>query len=96
MRSNKVECSTATGLYCTTHDVKVTLCMPEFSSSNIIEHHFHINNNKVESVIGYDRIIGHDPMVQLGVMAEYKCHVLQWDGATVPMEETSSLLGKSD
>ena len=33
MYYNKVEYNTAAGVYCTTHDVKVTLCMPEFSSS---------------------------------------------------------------
>ena len=42
MRSNKVECSTAAGVYCTTHDVKVTFCMPELSSSKIIDHLFHV------------------------------------------------------
>ena len=38
MRSNKVEYSTAAGVYCTTHDVKVLFCMTELSSSKIINH----------------------------------------------------------
>ena len=46
MRSNKLEYGTSVGLYCTTHDVKVNLCMSEFSSSKIIEHRFHVNNEK--------------------------------------------------
>ena len=45
MRSNDMEYSTASGQYCTTHDVKVPFCMPEFSSSSIISHRFHIDNN---------------------------------------------------
>ena len=35
-------------------------------------------------------------MVQLGLTTNFKNQVLQWDGETVPMKETSSLLGKSD
>ena len=46
MRSNNVEYSTAVGTYCTTHEVKVTFCMPEFSSSKIIKHRFHVDNYK--------------------------------------------------
>ena len=46
MRSNNVEYSTDAGLYCTTHDVKVPFCMPEFYSSTIISHHFHVDSNE--------------------------------------------------
>ena len=38
MRSNKVEYSTAAGMYFATHDVKVPFCEPELSSSKIINH----------------------------------------------------------
>ena len=62
MRSNKVEYSTAAGLYCTAHDAKVPFCMPEFSSSMIILHHFHVDNNEGEGVILYGIIIGHNLM----------------------------------
>ena len=94
MRSIKVEYGTDTGLYCTTHDVKVPFCVPEFSSRNKMEHLFRVNNNGFESCIGYDMIIGHDLMVQLGLTVDFKCQVLQWDGDTVPMKEPSGLLGK--
>ena len=40
-------------------------------------------------------IIGHDLMLQLGLLSEFKHQVLQWDGVTVPMKEPSGLLGKS-
>ena len=96
MGSNKVEYSTAAGVYFTTYDVKVPFCMPEFSISKIINHRFHFNNNKEELGISYDKVIGHDLMVQLGLMADFKRHVLQGCGATVPMEEPSGLMGKSD
>ena len=94
MRYNKLEYGTAAELYCTTNDVKVPLCMPEFSRSKTIEHCFHVNNGKGESGIGYDRIIGRDLMLQLGLTEDFKRQVLQWDGAIVPMEKPIGLLGK--
>ena len=41
-------------------------------------------------------IIGHVLMVQLGLASKFKRQVLQWDGATVHMKESSGLLGQSD
>ena len=86
MRYNKVEYSTADGVYCTTHDVKVPFCMPEFSSSRIINHCFHVKNDKGDSGICYDMIIGREMMLQLGMMTNFKRQVLQWDGAIVHMK----------
>ena len=76
MRSNKVEYSTAAGVYRTTRDVKVTFCMLYFSSIKIIIHCFH-DDKKGESGIGYGMIIGRDIMVQLGMTADCKRQVLQ-------------------
>ena len=81
MRYNKVEYKTVAGMYCTTHDVKVPFCMPELSSSKIINHRFHVDNDKIESSIWYDMIIGLDLMVQLGLTTKFKRQVLQWYGA---------------
>ena len=41
-------------------------------------------------------IIVRDLMEQLGLTANFKHQVLQWDGATVPMKETIFMLGKSN
>ena len=70
--------------------------MPELSGRNIIEHRFHVKNDKGESCIGYDMIIGRDLMVQLGLPVDFKCQVLQWDDLIVPMKEPSGIIGKSD
>ena len=35
-------------------------------------------------------------MVQLGLTADFKRQVLQWDGTTVHMKDSSNFLGKSD
>ena len=90
MRSNKVEYITADGMYCTTHDV------PEFSSSKIIDHCFHVNKIEGGLGIGYDMIIGSYLMVQLCLAVDFKRQVLQWDGATLYMKEPRGLLGKSN
>ena len=79
-----------------THYVKVPFCMPDVSSRKIINHRFHVNNDKRESGIEYDIIIGRDLMVQLGLMAYFKLQVLQWYGATVYMKEPICLLDKSN
>ena len=71
----KVEYNTSAGPYCTRHDVKVPFCMPELSSSKIIQHRFHVKNDKGKSGIGYDLIIGRDLMVQLGLSANFKRQV---------------------
>ena len=54
---NKVKYSTSAVTYCKTHDVKVPYCVPEFSSSKIVLHCFHFDNNEVELLIGYNIII---------------------------------------
>ena len=96
MRSNKVEYITVAGMYFTTHDVKVPFCMPEFSSRKISNHQFHVDNDEDESGIGYDMIIGCDLMVKLGLTADFKHQVLQWDGATLHMKEPINLLVQSN
>ena len=96
MRSNKVEYSTDDGMYYTTHDAKVPFCTPDFSSIKTINHCFRVNNDKGESGIGYDIIIGRDLMLYLGLTDNFKHQVLQWYGATVHMKYNGIFLGKSD
>ena len=59
-----------------------------------MQHLSHIDNNKGESGIEYDIIIGHDLMVQLGLSDYFKCQVHQWDGATVPMKQPIGMIGQ--
>ena len=95
MRLNRVDYRTAADVYCTTHDVNASFCIPELSGSKIINNWFHVDNDEGELDIGYDMIIGCDQMVQLGLMADFKRQILQWDGATIHMKESSNLLGQS-
>ena len=52
IRSNKVEYSTASGVYCNTNDVKVSFCMQTFCIRKRINHRVHVENDKGESGIG--------------------------------------------
>ena len=70
--------------------------MPELSTSKIINHCFHVDNNKVESGTGYDMIICRDLMVQVGLTDNFKHQVLQWDGSTLHIKESRNLLGESN
>ena len=46
---------------------------------NFITHHFHIDNKEDGFGIVYGVIIGYDLMLQLGLMANFKHKVLEWD-----------------
>ena len=92
MRYNGVEYSIAAGVYRTTHDVKVPFCIQVLSSIKTINHRFHVDENKVKLVIGYDMIIGRDLMVQLGLTTNFKRQVLQWDGTTVHIKDPRNFL----
>ena len=81
MHSNKVEYSASAGLYCKTHGVKLLFCMTDFSRSKIISHLFHVDSNQGESSIGYNMIVGSDPMVHLVLMEYFKHQVIHWDRA---------------
>ena len=65
MHSNQVEWSTAVGPYSMMHDVKVPFFIPEFSSSKITSHRFHIDNYDDKLGICYNMIIFHGLIVQL-------------------------------
>ena len=67
--TNKVDYIKATGTYCTVNSDKVKLFMAEFSSGDIISHHFIINNNEGGMGIGYDMIVSQYLMVNTNLIA---------------------------
>ena len=75
MRSNKVEYSTTVVVYFTTPNVILPFCMPEFSSSKIINNRFPVNNDKGEAGIGYDMFIVRDLMLHLCLTDNFKRQV---------------------
>ena len=63
LRADKVEYSKSSGLYTTTHDVKVPFIILEISSSKIKTHCSHIGNAQSDDRNRYDMIIGHELML---------------------------------
>ena len=67
--------------------------MLEFSIKKILLNHFNVDNNKGELGIGYEIITVHDLMVKIGLMANFKHQVLQWDDTAVPTKDPRILIG---
>ena len=53
-------------------------------------------NAQDDEGIGYDVIIGHDIMLQLGLKAVFGCQIMEWDNIVVPLKETGNFLGQPD
>ena len=62
-----------------------------YLSRKVISYHFHVDNDKSKSGIGYEMIIGHNLMLQLGLLAEFKRKVIQWDSVTVTTKEPTEI-----
>ena len=84
----------ANGLYVTTHDVKVPFRISDFYGRKVIMHHFHVDNNKGESRIEYDMIIGCELIVHLVMKANFGYKIPEWDETLLPMKAAFNFLGK--
>ena len=76
------EFDTAAGLFQTKGTSKVQFRLPEFFDDRIIEHRFHITNQKSN----YDIIIGQDLLSQLKIDIKFSTMSINWDDAVVPMK----------
>ncbi len=61
-RKNETIYDTVGGEYKIKYDIKIDFTMPEFSSSKVIHHRFHIDQSTNEENLGYDVILGRDIM----------------------------------
>ena len=68
--------------------------MSEFSSRKIVLHQFNVEKNEGESGIGYYTIIVIYLTVQIGLVADFKRRVLEWDKTAVRTKESGNLLGE--
>ena len=57
--------------------------LAEFSIRKITTHHFHVDDEKGYTYIGYDMIIGYNLMVNLELISNVKSKVLELDNAVV-------------
>ena len=70
--------------------------MPYFSISKIISHHFHVNKNEGDTDIGYGMIICYNIIVNIGLVDNFKCKVIEWNEDVVPMKDLGNFLGKDN
>ena len=82
--------------YKTKYDVKIDFTMPEFSSSRIIRHRFHVDQSKDRQNLGYDVILGRDIMIKLGLATDFARRKLVWDQMSIPMWTVSERDNKSN
>ena len=66
----------------------------EFSISKITSHQFQVNNNEGEQGTVYYMIIVANLMVELILIADFKLHVLEWDGNVIPIKSPVHNPGK--
>ena len=77
--------TTPGGNLSTTHRAQCTFLIPEFHTDRIIEWDLHMSS----SLGAYDMIIGRDILKDLGFKFDFQTDSVEWDGATVPMKDTS-------
>ena len=61
--------------------------MLELFLRTFITHQFQVDDNEGDTLICYDMIIGHNLMVQLGLVASFNCNVLEWYNTVVPIKD---------
>ena len=66
------------------YDIKIHFTMPEFSSSKVIRHQFHVDQSTNEENLGYDVILGRDIMTKLGLVTDFGKRKLIWDQMSIP------------
>ena len=59
-------------------------------------HRFYVDNNEDVSGIFFDMIIGHELIVQLGLLDKFKRQGLQQDGITETKKKPIGLLDQTD
>ena len=60
-----------------------------------MNHHFHVNNDNIESSIGYDMIIGRDLMVQRGLTVG-DCGKVGWENGAMECPDGGTHNGTHD
>jgi RNase H-like domain found in reverse transcriptase/Reverse transcriptase (RNA-dependent DNA polymerase)/Integrase zinc binding domain len=80
--------TTPGGELTTTTKSKCTLMLPEFHRDRVIEWDINITPKKLGE---YDMIMGRDILQALGIKFDFTDLTMEWDGATVPMRDTTQL-----
>jgi hypothetical protein len=76
------------GNFYTNYEAKLGISLPEFSQTNVVQHHFAINDSDDEG-IGYDVIIGQDLYDVLGIDVQYSNCAIQRNSRSITMKNSN-------
>jgi hypothetical protein len=87
LQKMRVSYKVAGGNFYTNYKATLGISLPKFSQTNIVRHHFAINDSKDEG-IGYDVIIGQDLCDVLGIDVQYSDCTIQMNGRSIAMKDS--------
>ena len=90
-RENKTKWRTKAGKFTTTNKCKITFTLPAFYEHREITWNCYVDTTNNNNNINYDLIIGRDLMHEIGINILFKDSLIEWDGATIPMQSTDKL-----
>ena len=89
-RDKKTKWRTKAGKFTTTNKCNITFNLPAFYEHREITWNCYVDNTN-NNLSQYDLIIGRDLMHEIGINILFKDAVLEWDGATIPMQSIDKL-----
>ena len=81
---------TGNGEMSTNLQTRMHLILPEFYTTRVVEHTYHILNED----FGYDVIIGLDLLKSLGLQIDFGAETITWDEAEIPFKEHDATPGE--
>ena len=91
-RENKTKWRTKAGKFTTSNKCNITFKLPAFYEHREITWNCYVytTNNNTNN-INYDLIIGRDLVHEIGINILFKDSLIEWDGATIPMQSSDKL-----
>ena len=89
-RDKKTRWRTKAGKFTTSNKCNITFKLPAFYEHREITWNCYVDTTNT-NICNYDLIIGRDLMHEIGINILFKDAVLEWDGATIPMQSTDKL-----
>ena len=80
--------NTGNGTMHTNRITTTNLILPELYHERVITYQFHV----IDSLAGYDMIIGTDLMTEIGLNIDMKRQEIRWDDAAVPFKSRDATI----
>jgi hypothetical protein len=91
MSQSSTNWTTAAGGVKTNSKCKSQFCIPELEDKMLLEYNLHVADN----LVGYDMILGHDILKDLGLVLDFKEHVTIWGHQQCPFKEHNATVETS-